>query len=151
MTLRDLHWSPASRWNHINVIPSILVREEGNPASIGRGQWFSSRLPIRQAPELFLVIFVNGFRLAVFHVGDVYRARLELIGLSGEYDAARVDPGECAVVAFGADRYRSAARCRDRKQHAGNILRVGVNELRPGIRGRGIMWDGGCAADVTDL
>ena len=51
--------------------PSILVREEGNPASIGRGQRFSSRLPIRQAPELFPVIFVNGFRLAVFHVGDV--------------------------------------------------------------------------------
>src|SRR5215470_13092643 len=129
MSFCDLHSRAASRWDHINVVPPVLVGEERDPTAIGGGLRLGSGLPIGQTPEFVFVVLVYRFDPDILHIRYIDSASLELVRLASEDNTSRIDPRGGIVIAFCSDWHHAAASRWHGEQLTGDILRIPVHEL----------------------
>src|ERR1700687_3225134 len=104
MPFRDLDGVPPGRGDHGDMIPTILIAEEGNPFAVGRGPRLRSGFaPVGNAPEFFYVYFMNRSRGAGGRVGQINEIFLKVAGLAVEDQMSGVNPGQAPVHAGLAD------------------------------------------------
>lgn len=113
-SFRNLHGLASAHGHHVEMVPSIQIAEERDPAAVGR--WLRGRARIAgNAPELLFDIFMYRVRFTGGDVGNKNGLLLEVGRLALENDVLRVHPMRAFESDFRFQRHRLAARRGDHK------------------------------------